>query len=443
MARVMSSPLPAIAPMPPQRSGPLPWVGAGLVLLRNPTEFFRATRQALGDTFVVDAFGYRLFSVFSPAGVRALYALPEREASFGLATYELVLKRKLPPELLEGRRNFPHTLFGGQDVEDYLDQLEAAMRLQIEELGDNGVFEIFTLMRRLGHRLGLSAWAGHEAGSAQYLDRLIPPLDCLDTSESFVRPAQAVVTWATRKRRERAAMHSIETTIAEILRARRRNGTAVGDYLDRIWDSFADLPDGERHVATARDVMLIHMGAQSNLYAALAWTLVNLLLHPEHLRRVQDRDDALLEQCASESIRLAQRSITLRQVLSPLTFDDGARMYRLDAGVMVATMLSVTNNSAAPGLEHFDPSHYEGRRLSDRVPVATKELVSTFGHGRHTCPAQRFSISAIRIAVRRLLEAYELQPGFTHAAPRPRQLGGVARAAQPCPVTYRRRARQV
>jgi len=182
------------------------------------------------------------------------------------------------------------------------------------------------------------------------------------------------------------------------------------------------------------------MGAQSNLYAALAWTLVNLLLHPEHLRRVRDGDDGLLEQCASESIRLAQRSITLRQVLSPLTFDDGARTYRLDAGVMITTMLSVTNISAAPGLDRFDPSHYDGRRLSDGVSVAAKELVSTFGHGRHACPAQRFSISAIRIALRRLLGAYELQANFTRAAPRPRQLGGVARAAAPCPVVYRRRA---
>lgn len=314
------------------------------------------------------------------------------------------------------------------------------MRLQIEELGDHGVFEIFALMRRLGHRLGLSAWAGQEAAAADSLDRLIPLFDRLDTSESFVRPAQAVVTWATGKRRERAAMHGIEEIVADILRARRRHGTGAGDYLDRIWNSFADLPDGEREVAVARDVMVIHMGAQSNLYAALAWTLVNLLLHPEQLHRVRDGDDGLLEQCASESIRMAQRSITLRQVLSPLTFDDGTRAYRLDAGVMITTMLSVTNTTAAPGLDRFDPDHYDGRRLSEGVPVAAKELVSTFGHGRHSCPAQRFSISAIRIAVRRLLDAYELHPNFTRAVPRPRQLGGVARAAEPCPVVYRRRS---
>jgi cytochrome P450 len=294
-------------------------------------------------------------------------------------------------------------------------------------------------MRRLGHRLGLASWAGREAASPPHLDRLIPLFERLDTGDSFVRPAQAFVTALTRKARERRAMHGIEAIVAEILERRRRDGRAAGDFLDRIFDSFADLPASERAVQTARDVMVIHMGAQSNLYAALAWTLVNLLGHPDLLERVRAGDDALLETAAYESIRLAQRSITLRQVLSPLDFDDGTHSYRLFPGVMITTMLSVTNPSAAPDLDRFDPAHYDGRRLSDRVALSAKEMVSTFGHGRHTCPAQRFSISAIRIAVRRLLEAYDLEPRFTHVEARRRQIGGVARAAAPCPVAYRRR----
>jgi hypothetical protein len=105
---------------------------------------------------------------------------------------------------------------------------------------------------------------------------------------------------------------------------------------------------------------------------------------------------------------------------------------------MITTMLPVTNTSAAPGLECFNPAHYEGRKLVTDVPPA-RELVSTFGHGRHSCPAQRFSISAICISLRWLLERFELEPRFTAARPRPRQIGGVARAADACVVTYRRR----
>src|SRR6185295_9332656 len=156
-----------------------------------------------------------------------------------------------------GRRTFPHALFGGQEVEDYLGHLHEAMRLQLDELGAAGTFEAFALARRLGHRLGLASWAGREAAAPGTLDRLIPPLDRLDSGDSFVRPAQAFVTALTRKAPERRAMREVEAIIGEILRARRRAGTPVGDYLDRISAPFAALPEAERDAQTARDVMVI------------------------------------------------------------------------------------------------------------------------------------------------------------------------------------------
>jgi len=182
--------------------------------------------------------------------------------------------------------------------------------------------------------------------------------------------------------------------------------------------------------------MLIQMGAQSNLFAALAWTLVNLLLHPELLARVRAGDADLLERTANESIRLAQRSLTLRRVLKPFEVETETGKHRLAPGVFLATMLSVNNASAGAGLERFDPDHYRGRRLAESVALPARELVSTFGHGRHACPAQRFSISTIRIALARLLERYALEPLFDRAEPRRRQIGGVARAARPCFVSY-------
>jgi cytochrome P450 len=127
-------------------------------------------------------------------------------------------------------------------------------------------------------------------------------------------------------------------------------------------------------------------------------------------------------------------------VLRPIEVTDEERTYRLAPGTFLTTMLSVTNSTAAPGLDRFDPGHYDGRRLAADVAVPTKELVSTFGHGPHACPAARFSISAIRIAVRRLVDTYDLTAEFTSPKPRRRQLGGVARAARPLRVRYRTRA---
>jgi len=424
--------------MPPRVAGALPWIGAGLRVLRDPTAFFADARRRYGDTYVVDAFGYRMFCVFSPAGVRALYALPEAEASKGYADVAL-LRHKLPEELFQGRRNFPHHLFGTQEVEGYLDNLEAVVAHELDALGDRGRFEAFAFCRRLGHRLGLASWAGAEAASPRHLARLIAALERLDASESFVHPARAFTTWVTGKRRERAALRDIEAVFATIFTERRRDGRRPGDFVDRIWHSFADLDEPERSIATARDVVMIHMGSQSNLFAAMGWTLVNVLAHPEVAAAVRAGDTALLESAASESIRLAQRSITLRAVLQPISVDDGQTSFRIEPGVFVTTMLPVTNCSAASGYDRFEPGRYHGRRLVGADALPARELVSTFGHGRHACPAQRFSISAIRTAVSRLLDRYECAPEYARAEPLRRQLGGVARPAAPCPVRYTRR----
>ena len=66
--------------------------------------------------------------------------------------------------------------------------------------------------------------------------------------------------------------------------------------------------------------------------------------------------------------------------------------------------------------------------------------MTAFGHGRHTCPAQPFSLSAMTTAMTRLGAEFELLPAWTDPpAPVPAQIGGVARAATPSPVSYHRR----
>ena len=46
---------------------------------------------------------------------------------------------------------------------------------------------------------------------------------------------------------------------------------------------------------------------------------------------------------------------------------------------------------------------------------------------------------AITLTVQRLVDNYELVAEFDELRARPGQIGGVARAADPCPVAYRAR----
>ena len=444
-------PEPLISPAPRRVSGP-PLIGAAAPFLRNPTGFLAAMRARHGNTFLVDVFGFRLFFLFSPDGLRGLYELPEEVASFTEATRTLI-GLKLPRELLEGDLSLFRHLFTAERMDGFLAQMHAAAQETVNGLGASGELEVFRHMKRLVHQIGFRCWVGREAASPRYFDRLVELFERLDPEEAFVHPGRMLRTIITRKASERRALRGAQAILAEIWDDRQRRGVCEHDMLEQLHAAYGDQAPAARHVRAAKDVMILHLASQTNLYAAMAWTLINLLRFPDHRRAVEAECAAVdgtapdarslaqltrLEQCAYESIRVAQRSLTLRKVLQPCQIASDGVSYTVQPGVYIATLLSVTN-SAYPTLDVFDPAHFERGRIAAAVALPAKELVSTFGHGRHACVGERFATAAIKIAVARHLLAFELTPRFATPEPPPGQMGAVARAAQPCMVAYRRR----
>jgi cytochrome P450 len=202
-------------------------------------------------------------------------------------------------------------------------------------------------------------------------------------------------------------------------------------------EAWSSEPPDIRVRGIAFDVALIHIASMSNLAAALGWALVDLLEHPAHLARVVAGDADLAQRCALESTRLAQRSIMSRTVLSPVSLDTGEVSYQVPPGWTIATLLPLLNTSAAPGLENWDPDRWTRHRLTDEKALPSPMLVTAFGHGRHSCPAQPFSLSAMTAAMTHLFGSYQMTPDWTtHPRPVSAQIGGVARADGPCRLDY-------
>jgi cytochrome P450 len=64
-------------------------------------------------------------------------------------------------------------------------------------------------------------------------------------------------------------------------------------------------------------------------------------------------------------------------------------------------------------------------------------MVTAFGHGKHSCPAQPFSLAAMTSAMTRLFGHYRMTARWTsYPRPVPEQIGGVGRAGGRCPVDY-------
>lgn len=422
-----------ITPAPPVADVALPWDRE----LADPVAALADARARFGDTFVVEGPRYSTLFLFSPEGVRSFYALPEAEASKGVADW-MMLTRKLPDELFTGRRTYPGELFGREDVAAYLAQLRAAIDVAFEELGDVGEVDLFEFTRRLGHRMGLACWAGEVPSRAPRFDALVDAFDTLDGAAAFVHPEAMARVAAEGKQAERAALAVVEDLLVESIRA-RDGAPPEDDLFARIVARWDGETEPARSVGIARDVALVHIGSMSNLFAAAGWMLAQLATHPSVLERVRAGEDGLLERCALESTRLGQRSIMLRAVLAPTTVADEQRTYAIPAGAQIATLLPLTNTTAMAGLDGYDPDRWLRRRLRDDDRLPARELVTTFGHGAHTCPAQPFSLAAMVMSARRLFAEYDVEPRFDAVVPLPVQIGGVARAARPCVIAYRRR----
>ena len=103
-------------------------------------------------------------------------------------------------------------------------------------------------------------------------------------------------------------------------------------------------------------------------------------------------------------------------------------------------MLALTNTTAAPGLDRYDPDRWDGRRLRDEArapgarsgddlrprlaPLPGPAVLALGDHAHGAAPRRRTTSST---------------PEFTEVRPIAEQIGGVARAADPCPIAYRAR----
>ena len=97
----------------------------------------------------------------------------------------------------------------------------------------------------------------------------------------------------------------------------------------------------------------------------------------------------------------------------------------MPAGWTIATLLPLLNTSAAPGLERWDPDRWHRHRLADASALPSPMLVTAFGHGRHSCPAQPFSLAAMTTAMTHLLGHYAMTPRWTATrAPCPHRSAG-------------------
>ena len=227
-----------------------------------------------------------------------------------------------------------------------------------------------------------------------------------------------------------------------------------GDLLDVLMS--IKEPDGSlRFSADTITGMFISMmfAGHHTTSGTAAWTLIELLRHPEEMAAVRAELDALyadgsevsfqalreiprLESSIKEALRLHPPLILLLRVaMEDLSYGG----YRIAQGKFVAASPAICNRIPEdfPDPDAFVPARYLEPREEDRANPWTW---IPFGAGRHRCVGAAFAMMQLKAIFSVLLPGWEfeaVQPLDTYRNDHSKM---VVQLEQPCRVRYRRRA---
>jgi sterol 14alpha-demethylase len=258
-------------------------------------------------------------------------------------------------------------------------------------------------------------------------------------------------------RRRDAARAGLVTLVGEIMAGRAAAGPP--DRSDRdLLDVLMSLRsvDGDTMFSadeiTGMFISMMFAGHHTSSGTA-AWTLIELLRHPDQMTGVSAELDRLygagqevsfqalreiprLEAAIKEALRLHPPLILL---LRAATRDLEVLGYRVPAGALVGATPAVSNRIAEdfPEPDAFVPERYAQPRQEDLI---NRWTWIPFGAGRHRCVGANFAMVQLKAMFSVLLRdwTFELaQPADSYRNDHSKM---VVQLAQPCVVRYRRRA---
>jgi sterol 14-demethylase len=257
-------------------------------------------------------------------------------------------------------------------------------------------------------------------------------------------------------RRRDAARRGLVQLVEGIMERRLAGPAAPDDQRDLldVLMSIKDEDGSDRFSADMITGMFISMmfAGHHTTSGTAAWTLIELLRHPDELGAVDLELDELyadgaevsyqalremphLESAVKEALRLHPPLILLLRVAKEDLEYGG---FAIRAGQMVGASPSVSNRIAAdfPDADSFQPARYLEPREEDRTNPWTW---IPFGAGRHRCVGAAFAMMQLKAIFSVLLLDWEFelaQPPDTYRNDHSKM---VVQLQQPCAVRYRRR----
>lgn len=348
-----------------------------------------------------------------------------------------------------------NTALRGDHMKRHASTIEHEVRQMIAEWGASGEIDLLEFFAELTIYTSTACLIGRKfreeldgrfAELYYELERGTDPL-------CYVDPYLPIESF---QRRDEARVKLVEL-VQDIMNGRIANPEADKKRRDMI-DVMVSIPDENGNPRFSADeitgiIISIMFAGHHTSSGTTAWTMIELLRHPEARAEVVKELDELyadggevsfhalrqiphLENVLKESLRLHPPLIVLMRVARGEFEVCG---YPIHEGDMVAASPAVSNRipESFPEPNEFVPERYNEPREED---VAHRWNYIPFGAGRHRCVGAAFATMQIKAIFSVLLREYEFemaQPPETYHNDHSKM---VVQLARPAKVRYRRRS---
>jgi sterol 14-demethylase len=430
----------------------------GLPVLGNLLEFNKNRAALIGRGYAAHGpvFGFRL----GPQPVAALIGPDLHQVFFTETDKKLAMDKPYrslraaignvaflaSKETYQEQRPILYAPFTGQKMAQYVRIMQDVVQGWLDSLGAAGEIDISAAIGKLVQNVAGYALMGedfqHRAGQEFWAQYAV-----LGRSIDLAMPPDWPLPKNIRRDRAKARMRAI---LAPIIAERRQNPEKYDDFLQ-------DFVNGRLKNGAAMDDETISSLIRALMFAGhettagqAAWTIIELLRHPEARARVQEElaqrlpagariDGGALRglQHLAWSVREIERLHPSADILMRYADEDlAAGDYVVPKGWLVTVVAGFAHR--LPELfrdpERFDPLRYAPDRAED---AQHRFALIGFGGGMHRCAGVNFANNEMMVITALLFQQFDLEL----LTPNPRPVYGMgATRPEPTIVRYRRKA---
>jgi len=440
---------------PPRLSGGLPFLGHLLEMRRTPIELFQRLRDECGEIGEFRLAGRRVVMLSGEEAQESFFrasdeqldqasAYPFMTPIFGKG----VVFDATPEQRKQALRN---QALRDKMMRSHAEVIAAETERAIAGWGESGEIDLLDFFAELTIYTSSACLIGKEFREDLSADLvgIFHDLEQGTDALAYVNPYLPLPSF----RRRDAARRRLVAFLQGVFERREAAGSQTRDLFSVLRG--IKNPDGSPRypvdVITGMFISMMFAGHHTTSTAA-SWVVIELLRHPEFMKRVVDELEGLyadgrevsyqalreipeFEHVVQEVLRLHPPLIILmREVMSDLHY----KGWTVRAGKTVAVSPAVSNRmpDCFPEPDRFDPDRYapprsEHERVFAWIP---------FGGGRHRCVGAAFAMMQLKAIFSVLLRRYAFEMAQPPASYRNDHSKMVVQLAQPCRVRYRRRA---